>query len=81
MIFFTYDLDTYREQVRGFYFDFEQRAPGPLVTTSDEVVEALGGVDHLPRAGDPRYDAFAAEFCEFDDGHAAARVVDRVFGA
>ena len=41
MVFFTYDLDTYRDEVRGFYFDFLERAPGPLLATSDEVAEAL----------------------------------------
>ena len=29
MLFFTYDLETYRDEVRGFYFDFLERAPGP----------------------------------------------------
>src|SRR5699024_8264126 len=29
MIFYTYDLETYRDDVRGFYMDFEQEAPGP----------------------------------------------------
>jgi CDP-glycerol glycerophosphotransferase len=28
-----------------------------------------------------RYADFAATVCELDDGHAAARVVDRIFGA
>ena len=29
MLFFTYDLEHYRDQLRGFYFDFEAEAPGP----------------------------------------------------
>ena len=29
MLFFTYDLDAYEEEIRGFYFDFEATAPGP----------------------------------------------------
>lgn len=41
MIFFTYDIDEYKEDIRGFYFDFEKEAPGPLVITSDEVIEAI----------------------------------------
>ena len=28
MFFFTYDLEHYRDEVRGFYFDFEAEAPG-----------------------------------------------------
>ena len=33
MLFFTYDLEHYRDALRGFYFDFE-RMPGPLLRTS-----------------------------------------------
>jgi CDP-glycerol glycerophosphotransferase len=81
MLFFTYDLDAYRDDIRGFYFDFEAEAPGPLLRTNDELVEALGDLDAVVAGHAARYRAFAAKFCEFDDGYAAARVVDRLFGA
>ena len=41
MLFFTYDLDGYRDDIRGFYFDFAATVPGPLLATSDELAEAL----------------------------------------
>jgi CDP-glycerol glycerophosphotransferase len=81
MLFFTYDLDSYRDEVRGFYFDFLERAPGPLMRTSEELADALSDLDGVRSSYAERYAAFAGEFCEFDDGHAAARVVDRVFEA
>src|SRR5699024_9675578 len=31
VLFFTYDLESYRDNLRGFYFDFEKEAPGPLL--------------------------------------------------
>ena len=34
MVFFTYDLERYRDHVRGFYFDFDAEAPGPLLSTT-----------------------------------------------
>jgi CDP-glycerol glycerophosphotransferase len=79
MLFFTYDLDTYRDEVRGFYFDFLERAPGPLLATNDQVADALQGLDAVRSAYAQRYADFAAQFCELDDGGAAGRVVDRVF--
>jgi CDP-glycerol glycerophosphotransferase len=79
MLFFTYDLDTYRDEVRGFYFDFLQRAPGPLLATSDQVAEALQDLDSVRAQHAQRYADFVAQFCELDDGGASARVVDRVF--
>ena len=39
------DLDQYRDVERGFYFDIEARSPGPLVTTTADVVDVLTGPD------------------------------------
>jgi CDP-glycerol glycerophosphotransferase len=79
MLFFTYDLDRYRDDIRGFYFDFPATAPGPLLSTTDEVAEALGDLDGVQARYADRYEDFVASYCEFDDGAAAGRVVDRVF--
>ena len=81
MLFFTYDLEQYRDNLRGFYFDFEAEAPGPLLATSDEVVDGdrrhrLGG-GQAPR---PRTATFTAKFCPLDDGKAGSRACDRIFG-
>nr|WP_067633881.1 bifunctional glycosyltransferase family 2 protein/CDP-glycerol:glycerophosphate glycerophosphotransferase [Actinomadura latina] len=78
MLFFTYDLEHYRDELRGFYFDFEHEAPGPLLGSSDEVIEALRSIDDVGRAYAAPYDRFTGRFCELDDGKAASRVVDRI---
>jgi CDP-glycerol glycerophosphotransferase len=79
MLFFTHDLDAYRDEIRGFYFDFVESAPGPLLRTTDELADALVGIDAVRSSYAAAYEAFATRFCELDDGHASARVVDRVF--
>jgi CDP-glycerol glycerophosphotransferase len=76
MLFFTYDLERYRDRLRGFYFDFEAEAPGPLLRTSGEVIDALRSLEDVNRGYQAAYDAFAARFCSLDDGQAAARAVD-----
>ncbi|MFI6574824.1 CDP-glycerol glycerophosphotransferase family protein [Nocardiopsis sp. NPDC050513] len=80
MLFFTYDLESYRDNLRGFYFDFEETAPGPLLTRSDDVIGALLDIDDVAERHGGAYRAFVDQFCPLDDGRAAARVVDRVFG-
>jgi CDP-glycerol glycerophosphotransferase len=80
MLFFTYDLEQYRDKLRGFYFDFEAEAPGPLLATSDELVAAIADVDGVASAHRAAYAAFTAKFCPLDDGKAAARACDRIFG-
>jgi CDP-glycerol glycerophosphotransferase len=80
MLFFTYDLDDYRDNLRGFYFDFEKEAPGPLLSTSDDVIAAIKDTDGVAASYAAAYQAFAAKFCGLDDGKAGARVCDRLFG-
>jgi hypothetical protein len=45
MLFFTYDLETYADEIRGFYLDFVNTVPGPLVRTNDELADALVNLD------------------------------------
>ncbi|GAA3227336.1 bifunctional glycosyltransferase family 2 protein/CDP-glycerol:glycerophosphate glycerophosphotransferase [Actinocorallia longicatena] len=78
MLFFTYDLEHYRDRVRGFYFDFEAEAPGPLCRDSAELFEAVRDLDAVTEAHAERYRAFREKFCPFDDGHAAERVIARL---
>jgi CDP-glycerol glycerophosphotransferase len=79
MLFYTYDLEAYRDEVRGFYLDLVATAPGPMLGTTDELIDALRDLDGVQREFAPRYADFVSKFCELDDGGAAARVVDRVF--
>ena len=80
MLFFAYDLDVYEHDIRGFYLDFRAKAPGPLMTSTDDLLEALSALrDGVPSEYAERYSAFASTFCALDDGRAAARVVDRLF--
>ncbi|UGY94225.1 CDP-glycerol glycerophosphotransferase family protein [Streptomyces gobiensis] len=76
MLFFTYDLEHYRDNLRGFYFDFTSRAPGPLIKTSDELIEAVRDIDSLVEKYRDQYAEFTQDFCEPSDGLAAERVVD-----
>jgi CDP-glycerol glycerophosphotransferase len=78
MLFYTYDLEAYENEIRGFSLDFEATVPGPLLRTTDELGEALRGLDAVRADYAERYAQFRATFCEFDDGGAAARVVDRL---
>jgi CDP-glycerol glycerophosphotransferase len=79
MLFFTYDLSFYRDRLRGFYFDFEAEAPGPLLPTSDDVVACLLDLEQVTARYAAAYERFVERFCHLDDGHAAERVIDALF--
>ncbi|MCR5431329.1 MAG: bifunctional glycosyltransferase family 2 protein/CDP-glycerol:glycerophosphate glycerophosphotransferase [Lachnospiraceae bacterium] len=79
MLFYTYDIDKYRDILRGFYFDMESTVPGPLLYTSEEVADAILGIDELTERFKERYEAFYERFCSWEDGHACANIYDEVF--
>ncbi len=80
MLFYTYDLDEFRDRMRGFYFEFEASAPGPLLRTTAEVGEALADLDTITERYLERYARWVQRFCHLDDGRASRRVVDAIFG-
>ncbi len=79
MLFYTYDLDKYRDDLRGFYIDMETEVPGPLLLTTDEVVDAIQNIDEVNAKYAACYDKFYERFCGWEDGHAAEKIVDYVF--
>ena len=81
MLFFTYDLADYRDSLRGFYFDFAPIAPGPLLETTPELIDALRDVDGVAERYADRYAAFRERFCHLEDGHATDRVIERLLAA
>ncbi|MFE2058950.1 CDP-glycerol glycerophosphotransferase family protein [Streptomyces sp. NPDC059446] len=78
MLFHTYDLEHYRDTVRGFCLDFETRAPGPLLVTTQEVAQALRSTPASADLHADAYESFRQDHCGPADGGAARRVVDRL---
>ena len=79
MVFHVPDLQRYQD-TRGWLFDFEPTAPGPLVATTDEVVGRGCATSTGSGASTPRpTNAFRADYLDLEDGRAGERFVDAVF--
>jgi CDP-glycerol glycerophosphotransferase len=76
MYFLVPDMEHYRGELRGFYFDLVAHAPGPVVCTQDELVAAISQQDVVAYVD--RYAQWRAKFNPRDDGHASERVVARI---
>jgi CDP-glycerol glycerophosphotransferase len=79
MLFFTYDLENYRDKLRGFYMDFEKEAPGPLVYDTDDIIRNIKDIDHVQACFKEKYFAFKKKYCPLEDGMASKRVVEKIF--
>lgn len=76
ILFYTYDFDKYKNQLRGFYIDMNTEVPGPLLYTSEQVVQAIEVIDEITEEYKERYDQFYDRFCCYDDGHASEHVAE-----
>ena len=79
MLFYTYDIDKYRDVLRGFYIDMEKELPGPLVYSTKEVIDQIKHLDEMNQKYAQRYEVFYDKFCSIDDGNASQRAVEAVF--
>jgi len=79
IVFFAYDLERYRDKLRGFYLDFERDMPGPIVKDTQGVVDAITSIDEWHDPHGDRLNAFIEAHCPLDDGQASDRVIDALF--
>ncbi|MFJ8257630.1 CDP-glycerol glycerophosphotransferase family protein [Peribacillus asahii] len=79
ILYYTYDLDDYRDNLRGFYIDFEDEAPGPLMKTTEDIIDAVLHLDEVNKKYETKYRAFRSKYCGLEDGKASERAVDLVF--
>ena len=47
MLFYMYDLERYEEELRGFYIDIYNEVPGPILRTTEDVIDALNDLDNI----------------------------------
>ncbi len=78
IVFYAYDLDRFRDEIRGFYFDLLSDAPGPVVRTQEELFETLRRMPEITEEYAERYAAFQQEFTALEDGRATDRVLERL---
>lgn len=76
ILFYMYDMEEYRDEMRGFYLNIDE-LPGSVVRTERELVDSIKAVDtgdcgELHREFNDRYNSM-------NDGKAAERLADRIF--
>ncbi len=77
MIFFSYDISEYFDW-RGFYYDYDELAPGPVFVTNSQMIDYIQHVDE--RFDRERVIRFREKFMSACDGHATERIMEEMFG-
>ena len=74
MIFFAYDLEKY-EKERGFWEDYSSSMPGPVVSTTEELLGKIRNADYSINEIDP----FKQKWNQYSTGNSSRKLVDFLF--
>lgn len=76
IIFYMYDLEKYRDDIRGFYLNLNE-LPGKIIEKDDELIEEIKSMSKKFEYNE-KYKKFNEKFNYLDDGQASKRVVDKI---
>lgn len=77
MLFLAHDLENFFDW-RGFYYDYNELAPGPIVSNTTGVIDFIKHIDE--RFDRERVHEFRKKFMRSCDGHATERIMLDAFG-
>lgn len=80
VLFYAYDLEEYETEMRGFYVNMTEELPGPVLRTSEQLMDAIENIEDIQAEYDERYQEFDNKYCSLDDGQSSKRAVELVFG-
>ncbi len=75
MLFYMYDFDEYKNEMRDFYIDVSE-LPGPIVKKESDLIEEINNIDTYNIKYGEKYIDFYNKYNYLDDGKAAARMVE-----
>lgn len=75
LLFYMYDLEEYKNDLRDFYTDFDF-LPGPMCKTTASVIEEIKNIDtYFDRFGE-KYKQLNDTYNNLDDGNCSKKVID-----
>ena len=76
MLFYAYDLEKYKNELRGFYFDYEDEIPGPISADTETLIRDI--LQYDASVYEEKYEKFCRKYNPWDDGHASEKVVEMI---
>lgn len=76
IIYYMYDLEKYKDNMRGFYIDLKE-LPGNIVKTEEDLVKEIKSITYDFKH-DEKYKDFNEKYNYLDDGEASKRVSEKI---
>jgi CDP-glycerol glycerophosphotransferase len=79
ILFYPYDYHMYKDELRGFYLDYEKDLPGEIAHNETQLLDMIGEKLQTPdMSGDQKFMDFYRRFCAIDDGLSSLKIVNYV---
>ena len=78
VMFYMYDFDDYKNNLRDFYISLDE-LPGPIAKTQKELEDYIVNIDKSISKYKKTYDKFNDKYNYLDDGNASERVIRVIF--
>lgn len=79
ILFYAYDFNMYKDDIRGFYLDMESELPGPVLKDDTDLLESIVHIEQISNEYKDRYQKFHERFCGSENGDAGKKVIEKVF--
>lgn len=78
ILFYMYDLEEYKENIRGFYLDISTDLPGEVITEEDELIHRLENLEIYFHQYIDKLNSFNQVYNSYQDGMCSKKVVEAV---
>lgn len=80
MIFYAYDLEVYKDNIRDFYFDIYEEVPGLIIKDNEELIKVLKcfDKDSYLESFEEKYNKFNKKYHQYDNGNASKKIYDLI---
>jgi len=75
ILFFTYDYEYYEKENRGLQYDLKKMAPGPLIYSGKELIEAIKNISIIEKEYEHKRNLLNKEFNKYQDGKSTERLL------
>ena len=78
ILFYMYDYNNYKNNLRDFYIDLKE-LPGPILKKENTLIKEIKNIDNYSKKYKEKYEKFNKKYNYLDDGNATKRVVEEIF--
>ncbi|WP_143463585.1 CDP-glycerol glycerophosphotransferase family protein [Levilactobacillus enshiensis] len=79
ILFYPYDYHMYKDELRGFYLDYEKDLPGEIAHNESQLLDLIAEKLQTPDMSDnQKFMDFYHRFCAIDDGLSSLKIVNYV---